>query len=301
MVSQVKLFTLLTTAFYLNCTYGNDVYLKLNYETSNGWAIWNINKTTFVEVGTYCYLEEEFWPKTTCTGGIFIRVDDSYLSSNFDIDKYMANPDGYYARPKVTLKSGNTTIDARYSKNDDGYNRLKALALVNVAKTPEENGFQELLDSKSPIVSIDDKKVWLAGFHEYAEDSLNKSRVIAQAETNRERFLIIIKMLASLGGVIIGWLAVRRFAYFLRKNIPMLAQRATRSWIEWRVRSIALSETVRASTQEIVKKANIEETKILRQQIKNAINKDDAETAKGLLLILERLENEPQLSERQKS
>jgi thioredoxin-like negative regulator of GroEL len=69
-----------------------------------------------------------------------------------------------------------------------------------------------------------------------------------------------------------------------------MATEATKDRQHRRVRRAAEDEAIRHSTREQLTQANNQEKAVLRNQISEALEKGDTETAKTLLSLLERLD-----------
>ncbi|PMH42662.1 hypothetical protein BCU68_13785 [Vibrio sp. 10N.286.49.B3] len=278
-----------------------DIVSEQNYPSS---YIWKIDEDTTFTLSRYC---DPKWDK-----GIFISYKESYCNNSVYVRSTMANDSrtsfghSYF----VTVSNGKLGVRTNTDFNRIDYKK-------------ENDLIQSMLGESDPIVSVsgygkipDDKLIKLDGlkptFHgeydKYPTYSVKKSVKLvgfnnaynaiqgaAKAEfdakydaQNQERALILILIaIAVFGGGCGIW------KYVVKPSVNKISKtrkEVTDKLEKNKVRKIAKEEAIRQTVRTTIENDNTA-ISALKAQIKEALDNDDAKTAKILMEALEKMES----------
>lgn len=251
---------------------------------------WSLNQEVSVSIRTNCPFRGD---------KIFKKA--GYCNSSFNIDYEPDESENADIKPAyrnqnwVSIYAGDTSITSKsqYYANDDDKRVIKAL--VEQGENPVLSliyfkNNKEILDDGVEFIS---EKYRLIGF----ATSLEKSRELGQAEnkTRVTQHNIISGVAIFICIVVLYWI----IKLFINKIIPKLkaknseiiqkrAEKREMSTISKISKEEAIRHTVRSSIANNVNmhQPTQEQIDVIKQQIKEALDKDDSKTALALMSIL---------------
>jgi hypothetical protein len=132
----------------------------------------------------------------------------------------------------------------------------------------------------------------LMDFHRQANIVSQRRYDWVAPQIDEIRSNVIFLIIGVLVGVpLVGYLSWHALCA-ARRKVSTMASEATKDRQHRRVRRTAEDEAIRHSTREQLTQANDQEKAVLRNQISEALEKGDTKTAKTLLSLLERLDQE---------
>lgn len=265
---------------------------------------WQIDEDTRFTLSRYC---DPKWDK-----GIFISYKESYCNNSVYVYSIMASDSitssGYSY--SVTVSNGKLGVSTNTALNSIGYKKYYNLIQSMLGESDpivSVRGYGEIPDDK--LIKLDGlkptyhgkydkyptysvlKSVKLVGFN----DAYNAIQGAARAEfdakydaQNQERALILMLIaIAVFGGGCGVWKYVVKPSV---NKISKTSKEVTHKLEKNKVRKIAKEEAIRQTVRTTIKNDNAT-ISALKVQIKEALDNDDAKTAKILMEALEKMES----------
>lgn len=281
-----------------------DIPAEQNYLSSYSWKI---DKDTTFTLSRYCDPE---WDK-----GIFVFYKESYCKNFAHVRSTMANDSRttlFGHSYTVTISNGETSVSSNsswnissqreenkfvrslFQKSDpvvrvSGYGQISDDKLIKLDGLKQVKVPQSLIES-DPTYLIS-KSVRLVGYRD-AYNAIHdgaKAEFNAQYDTHNQRNALILFMIAIavLGGSYVTWKYVLKpGAYKLSKIRKEVADKLEKG----KVSKIAKEEVIRQTVRTTIENDNAAIT-TLKAQIKEALDNDDAKTAKILMEALDKIES----------
>ncbi|CDT99101.1 hypothetical protein J4H64_18195 [Vibrio alginolyticus] len=268
---------------------------------------WKIDEDTTLTISRYCAPE---WDK--------LRIFASYKESNCDNSAYVRSTMADDSRTRfghsytVTISYGETSAKSNnywntYSRREketfvrslsqesdpvvkvSGYGQISDDKLIKLDGLKQVKVPKGLIES-DPTYSIV-KSVRLVGYrdaynaiHDGAKAEFN---VRYDAQNQRNALILIMVVIAVLGGSYVTWKYVLKpSANKLNEKRKEVADKLEKS----KVRRIAKEEAIRQTVRTTIENDNAAIT-ALKAQIKEALDNNDAKTAKILMEALDKMEN----------
>ncbi|MGR5283911.1 hypothetical protein ACP3V5_01215 [Vibrio maritimus] len=280
-----------------------DIPAEQSYLSSYSWKI---DKDTTFTLSRYC---DPKWDK-----GIFVSYKESYCNNSAYVRSTMANDSRtrFGHSYTVTVSNGETNVRSNSSWNtssqraenkfvrslfqkSDPVVRVSGYGQISDGKLIKLDGLKQVQVPKSliesdPTYSIV-KSVRLVGYR----DAYNAIHDGAQAEFNakydaqnqRNALILLMIAIAVLGGSYATWKYVLKpGANKLSKTRKEVADKLEKN----KVSKIAKEEAIRQTVRTTIENDNAAIT-ALKAQIKEALDNDDAKTAKILMEALDKIES----------
>lgn len=231
----------------------------------------------------------DFWPEKYCNQP-YVVIEEAY---NRQDEKFSGN--SYF-----TLVAGNIELGDKwmFDRNYDPQ-RWVPLSEIRIGSVQSEELFKFLVsgeDDSPPIrfmtrvgegTPIKSRSIILSGFKSYADNEIAAINYrYSQEESDARRDLVFALIVLAVLCVIAVVLA-----RFLLKKFRSNIQNAKRHIETKRVSRVAEDEAIRVVVRNSVQNVDDESLKILRNQIKSALEAGDTKTAEELLRIIKRLED----------
>lgn len=283
-----------------------DIPAEQNYLSSYSWKI---DKDTTLTLSRHCQ------PRR---GKFFVSYEESYCNNSAYVSSTMADGSrtrtrlgfGYYSNYTVTISNGETSVSSNSHSSQDesvfvrslfqqkfdpvvrvrGYGQISDDKLIKLDGLKQFKLSKSLIESDAPVYSID-KSVRLVGYR----DAYKAIHDGAKAEFNAEydaqnqitALILLMIAIATLGGSYATWKYVLKpGANKLNKTSKEMANKLEKN----KVNKIAKEEAIRQTVRTTIENDNAAIT-ALKAQIKEALDNDDAKTAKILMEALDKIES----------
>ncbi|MUK70156.1 hypothetical protein [Aliivibrio fischeri] len=219
-------------------------------------------------------------------GDLFQIVGTCSPSVGIHYDGKKSDSTRFFNTNSASLYVGKSSLTSRdFLASDESKKIIEALSKGNLAKI-----IISYSDNTRP--AYQSYTVNLMGFNEAVSAAISGTRFDAKAEADKHNSIvgitILVLLLSALGTV---W-------YIKTKAVPKVAQVIVKKKQELQEKSevrqvakIAKEETIRETVRQSVSEASDEQINVLKQQIKEALDKDDTKTATTLMTILSEKEN----------
>lgn len=280
-----------------------DIPAEQNYLSSYSWKI---DKDTTLTLSRHCQ------PRR---GKLFVSYEESYCNNSAYVSSTMADDSrtklGFgYSNYTVTISNGETRFDSGFHRSQNesvfarslfqqkfdpvvrvrGYGQISDDKLIKLDGLKQVKLSKSLIESDAPVYSID-KSVRLVGYR----DAYKAIHDGAKAEFNAEydaqnqitALILLMIAIATLGGSYATWKYVLKpGANKLNKTSKEMANKLEKN----KVNKIAKEEAIRQTVRTTIENDNAAIT-TLKAQIKEALDNDDAKTAKILMEALDKIES----------
>lgn len=270
-----------------------DIPAKQNNLSSYSWKI---DEDTTFSIYRSC------WPKMY--GGIFASYKESYCNNSVFVRSTMSNSsETYYGyRYNVWVSNGDTSVDAHSSaenmfvrslfQESDPVVSVRGYGQISDDKLIKLDGLKQVKVSKrdqAPTYSIR-KSVRLVGYRDaykaIHDGAKAKFNIKYDALNQRKALILLMIAIAILGGSYATWKYVLKpGANKLSKMRKEVADKLEKN----KVSKIAKEEAIRQTVRTTIENDNAA-ISALKAQIKEALDNDDAKTAKILMEALDKMQ-----------
>ncbi|HHE0562093.1 TPA: hypothetical protein ACN351_004128 [Vibrio parahaemolyticus] len=295
---------LLAPALAMAKTDAIDIPAEQNRPSSYSWKI---DEDTTLTISRYCDPKRDKYD-------IFVSYKESYCDNSAYVRSTMADDSRtrFGHSYTVTISYGETSVRSNYywntssrsekemfvrslSQESDPVVKVSGYGQISDDKLIKLDGLKQVkvpkgLIESDPTYSIV-KYVRLVGYrdaykaiHDGAKAEFN---VRYDAQNQRNALILIVVVIAALGGSYVTWKYVLKpSANKLSEKRKEVADKLEKS----KVRRIAQEEAIRQTVRTTIENDNAAIT-ALKAQIKEALDNNDAKTAKILMEALDKMEN----------